>query len=70
MYIEEVKTHVKFLKSQMQYAKIEEIHVEVYKNDKIETETRIEFGANIYAIDNYYNPKCDVEEIFRGVLEL
>jgi hypothetical protein len=45
----------------MKYEQIEELHLEVFKNTKLENETRVEFGANIYAIDNYYNPKCEID---------
>jgi hypothetical protein len=54
----------------MQCQQIEELHLEVFKNTKLENLIRFEFGANIFAIDNYYNPKCEIEVVFEKLLEI
>ena len=70
LYLDEIKAQCLFLKSQMQCQQIEELHLEVFKNSKLEDQTRVEFGANIYAIDNYYNPKCEIDSVFKTILEI
>ena len=64
MYFEEVSAFINWLSSNDEYAKIEEICIDIYLNTDISVEDRAGYGAAIFSINRFHNPKANIEEMF------
>lgn len=65
LYLEEVKKYTDFLSTQSNYPAIEELYLDILRNENLESEIRFEHGAKVYAISKFHNPKCDIFKVFQ-----
>ena len=64
MYFDEVSQHIAWMMKNDDYAKIEEVCQDIFKNTDISVEERVGYGAAIFSINKFHNPKQNLEEMF------
>ena len=70
LFFEEVSQYIGWANRKDDYGKIEDICLNIFNDAKINVEDRVGYGAAIFSINKFYNPKSNIEDIFIKILSL